>query len=152
MDNGGSMPVEPSRPPRGDETPLCTIVISNFRSTRRNDETPRYTYVQGAKDAQWLRIEPSRRRRGDETPTYVRASEMPISAEQRIRFGDWLVRRGLITRAQLYRALEIARSRACRIGDALVEMELINRLGIEEEASAHSAFAALQSGAPLTAP
>jgi hypothetical protein len=145
------MAVEPSGSPREDETPICTIIISDYKSTRRGDETPRYTYVQGA--AHWLKIEPSRRLRGDETPTYVQASEMPPpELDPKIRFGDWLVRRGLISRAQLYKALEVARTRSCRIGDALTELQLVDRLCVEEEALAHRAFTALQKGAPLTAP
>lgn len=57
-----------------------------------------------------------------------------------LRFGDWLVRRGLIDRGQLFAALNLSFMMGFRVGDALVEMRVLTRSLIEEEASAHRIF------------
>jgi hypothetical protein len=57
-----------------------------------------------------------------------------------LRFGDWLVRRGLIDRGQLFAALNLSFMMGFRVGDALVEMRVLTRSLIEEEARAHSTF------------
>lgn len=57
-----------------------------------------------------------------------------------ILFGDWLVRRGLISRAQLFEALNYSYLWGLRIGDALVELQVIDRDRVEEEAQVRSTF------------
>jgi hypothetical protein len=67
--------------------------------------------------------------RGDPTPT-----------EHWIRFGDWLVRRGLISRSDLFCALHRVDSGELRLGDALVAEQVIERAAVEQEAQAFSRF------------
>jgi len=122
----------------------------------RNDPTPVCSYVQAARVAggEVLRIEPEHPRPLDETPAYVFAgadlARRPTS--EALQFGDWLVRRGLITRVELFAALNRARALCCRIGDALVQMELLERACVEDEAAAFSTFAGFQGGEPLAGP
>jgi hypothetical protein len=51
-----------------------------------------------------------------------------------------LVRRGLINRSQLFEALNYSYLWGLRIGDALVELKVIDRDLIEEEAQVRSTF------------
>jgi hypothetical protein len=60
--------------------------------------------------------------------------------EPTMPFGDWLVRRGLIDRGQLFFALNLAFRVGFRVGDALVCMNALPRLQIEEEAQRHVTF------------
>jgi hypothetical protein len=60
--------------------------------------------------------------------------------EPKIPFGDWLVRRGLIDRGQLFAALNLAYQKRFRIGDALVEQGVLSRPEVEDEASRHTTF------------
>ena len=62
------------------------------------------------------------------------------AGEPTIPFGDWLVRRGLIDRGQLFTALSLAYRAGVRVGDALVCINALPRLQIEEEAQRHRAF------------
>ena len=62
----------------------------------------------------------------------------------RLRFGDWLVRRNLITREALFSALSFAFEQSKRVGDALVEMDILPRQAIEEEARRFHSFNAFQ--------
>lgn len=57
-----------------------------------------------------------------------------------ILFGDWLIRRGLIDREQLFAALSLAYVEDCRVGDALVELGVLPRQLVEEEAQAHRLY------------
>lgn len=59
-----------------------------------------------------------------------------------ILFGDWLIRRGLIDREQLFEALSLSYKEECRVGDALVELGMLPRQTIEEEAQAHRLYLA----------
>jgi len=74
-------------------------------------------------------------------PTPVRADPTISDTRDRwIRFGDWLVRRGLISRADLFAALRRGDCCHCRLGDALVEAGLLPRSLIEAEARSFDAF------------
>ena len=64
-----------------------------------------------------------------------------------IPFGDWLVRRGLIDRRQLFLALSLAHVRNYRIGDAIVALQLLERELIEQEAAVHDTFVAFTRAA-----
>ncbi len=75
---------------------------------------------------------------------------MPYDPDQElihIPFGDWLVRRGLIDRRQLFLALSLAHVRSYRIGDAIVALQLLERELIEQEAAAHDTFVAFTRAA-----
>ncbi len=88
-----------------------------------------------------LVIEASRPERSDQTPpSGVHRFQQGPPLERWIRFGDWLVRRGLISRADLYSALRRATTAQVRIGDALVEGALLPRAQVEHEASAFQSF------------
>jgi hypothetical protein len=93
-----------------------------------------------------LRIEPSRKQRPDVTPAYVFSpSELePRLREQQASFGDWLVRRGLVSRTQLFVALSRSRTSCCRVGDALVELKYLARKKVEAEARAFDRYLSLQ--------
>ena len=49
------------------------------------------------------------------------AYRLPQGAIEKL--GEWLVRRGLIARAELFTALDAAFRHGCRVGDALVWLE-----------------------------
>jgi hypothetical protein len=72
----------------------------------------------------------------EETRLYPVHSRRPIS-----RFGEWLVRRGLISRAELFSALSTAHRHRCRLGDALVWLEVLEREELETEAQRFGSFA-----------
>jgi hypothetical protein len=63
----------------------------------------------------------------------------------RIRLGDWLVRRGLISRADLYFALNASFEKQLRLGDALVNGGVLPRSVLEAEARRHQDFLARAS-------
>lgn len=68
---------------------------------------------------------------------------------QRVRLGEWLVRRALISRFSLYQALVVAFQENCRLGDALVQLGHLQRDGVEREARAmDDARAARRSEVP----
>lgn len=50
-----------------------------------------------------------------------------------IRLGEWLVNRSLINRSHLYQGLQLAYQQSCRLGDALVEMGVLQRQRMEQE-------------------
>jgi hypothetical protein len=120
----------------------------------RPDETPVFTYVCAA--APTLSIEPSTAARTDHTPRCAAPStdggDDQEDQDGPLRFGDWLVRRGLISRIHLFCALSRSRKERCRIGDALVALALLDRPRVEEEAAAFVAFSAFQTAPPLTGP
>jgi hypothetical protein len=60
--------------------------------------------------------------------------------EPTIPFGDWLVRRGLIDRGQLFTALNLSYKKGFRVGDALVVMDALPRIMVEQEAQQHQIF------------
>ncbi|MBW2536988.1 MAG: hypothetical protein JRI55_36215 [Deltaproteobacteria bacterium] len=60
-------------------------------------------------------------------------------------FGDWLVRRGLINRGQLFSALNLSFCNGFRVGDALVVMRALTRNEVEEEARRHRSFRSFTS-------
>lgn len=60
--------------------------------------------------------------------------------EPTIPFGDWLVRRGLIDRGQLFTALNLSYRQGFRVGDAIVAMRVLARNQVEEEARRHRTF------------
>lgn len=110
----------------------------------RVDETPRCSYVNAEKllDGSILRIQTPTPPHDDETPTCVVTAELmaPRALDDRLRFGDWLVRRGLIQRTDLFAALTCSRTNGFRLGDALVALALLERAQVEEEAQAFSTF------------
>ena len=65
-----------------------------------------------------------------------------LDESKSLRFGDWLVRRGLINRSMLFQALSEAYKNRCRVGTALVSLGYADREVIEEEARSHSTFRA----------
>lgn len=94
--------------------------------------------------------------RNDPTMTYLGAARREeeedratVEMSPPLRFGDWLVRRGLIDRHQLYVALNASYIDACRIGDALVSQKVLNRPQLEKEATAFQAFLLLAGGRPV---
>jgi hypothetical protein len=92
---------------------------------------------------------------GDETPSFVMVGllEHQLAAEDPFRFGEWLVRRELITRTDLFNGLELARRRGFRLGDALVDLGLLWRSTVEREALSFATFATwIRHGEPLRAP
>jgi hypothetical protein len=48
--------------------------------------------------------------------------------------GEWLVRRGLLSRSQLFEVLDVAYRHGCRLGDAVVWLGLVGRAELELEA------------------
>lgn len=66
----------------------------------------------------------------------------PDGVEPAIPFGDWLVRRGLINRGQLFNALNLSFRIGFRIGDALVALKVLSRNQVEDEAQRHHVFRA----------
>jgi hypothetical protein len=59
--------------------------------------------------------------------------------------GEWLVSRSLITRGDLFAALSRSFQRGCRLGDALVDLGLLERGSIELEVTRLCAPAASRS-------
>jgi len=51
-----------------------------------------------------------------------------------LRFGEWMVRQGLLTRAQLLRALATSHLHDWRVGDAVVVLGIAQREQVETEA------------------
>jgi hypothetical protein len=82
----------------------------------------------------------------NQAPTLIIDGDQPPSEragpplDRWIKFGDWLLRRGLISRADLYQALQRAAALRIRIGDALVAEQMMPRTQVEHEASAFAAF------------
>jgi hypothetical protein len=66
----------------------------------------------------------------------------PLHGEPIVRFGEWLVRRGLISRADLFVALHVADRHAWRLGDALVWLDTVDRQRVEREARRFDGFRA----------
>jgi hypothetical protein len=97
-------------------------------------------------------VEPRRLPRNDETPICTFIPHGAPEDQAQIRFGEWLLRRALITRAELFRALEQAKAHRCRVGDALVALGAMGRSQVEEEATAFATFAGFQGGSPLGLP
>jgi hypothetical protein len=60
--------------------------------------------------------------------------ERPTATEVLPRFGEWLVQRCVLTRAQLLRALATSTLHDWRIGDAVVLLRLASREQVESEA------------------
>jgi hypothetical protein len=58
---------------------------------------------------------------------------MTLEIGQPVRLGEWLVSRSLISRSDLFLALNFAQQRRCRLGDALVVMGLLERDRVEQE-------------------
>jgi hypothetical protein len=90
----------------------------------------------------------SRQVRADETPHFAYQPESllgegPAEGEW-MRFGDWLVRRGLISSGELFLALHDAFICSCRLGDVLVERGTLDRGSVEQEASSFHSFVAFQ--------
>ncbi|MCC6750483.1 MAG: hypothetical protein IT371_22655 [Deltaproteobacteria bacterium] len=82
----------------------------------------------------------SRERQHTPLRLYV-GTKNPDDAEA-LRFGDWLVRRELISRRELYRALQASYLSGRRVGDTLVELGVLGRDCVEQEARAFAAFTA----------
>jgi hypothetical protein len=77
---------------------------------------------------------------GKQTEATVRVSTASMVAHQlpdpAVRLGEWLVRRELINRRDLYVALDLSYQREMRLGDALVSLGVLQRLRVESEAQA----------------
>ena len=54
--------------------------------------------------------------------------------------GEWLVQRRLLNRAELFTALDVAFRYNCRLGDALVWLELFDRVYLEQEVRRYEAY------------
>jgi hypothetical protein len=70
--------------------------------------------------------------RGEEDIRFPQEKD-PNEPTAPLQLGDWLVRRRLITRRQLFFVLKRAYRRRFRIGDSVVAMGLLDRQAIEEE-------------------
>ena len=57
------------------------------------------------------------------------------------RLGEWLVRRGLISRVELFTALDVTHRHRCRLGDALVWLDILDRGLLEAEVRRFTCFA-----------
>lgn len=148
-------------PPRADETPVYIGAMHGFSI---NPERPSWIRVapleplgqhlalglEPSSDGPPLRIESGAPSRRDETPRFSysshRARRRPRSP---LRFGEWLVRRELISPRELFRTLCLAQIEGLRIGDAIVEQRLMERGQVELEALQHHTFLALTGGEPL---
>ncbi len=137
-------------PPRADETPVYIGAMQGFSIA---SERPSWIRVDpSARPSQppLLRVETTSQPRMDETPSFTYSSyRTNPRTESPLRFGEWLVRRELISPWGLFRALSHARSAGLRIGDAIVEQRLLERDQIELEALQHHTFIALYGGEPL---
>ena len=60
------------------------------------------------------------------------------------RLGEWLVRRGLLGRVELFLALDASYRHGCRIGDAVVWLDYLTRTRVEREAASFERFAGRQ--------
>jgi len=60
-----------------------------------------------------------------------------VNASRGPFFGEWLVKRSLINRAELFAALNESFIGRCRIGDAVVRLGLLRRTAVEREAYWH---------------
>ena len=130
--------------------------------TRCRNRTPLCTYISAPGPGRGavighgavFRIEPEYPRDHDDTPAYVFSADeiRPRADEEQLLFGDWLVRRGLISRFSLYAALAEATAADCRVGDALVTLRMLRRRQVEEEARAFNVFLSFRGGQPLQAP
>jgi len=65
----------------------------------------------------------------------------PLDDKPIDRLGEWLVRRGLISRAELFTALDASFRHNCRLGDALVWLDVLDRGRVELEAGRFARFA-----------
>lgn len=69
------------------------------------------------------------------TPDALPTRCYPLRRRFTGRLGEWLVHRGLISRADLFTALNTSFRHSCRIGDALVWLQAIDRGRLETEVS-----------------
>jgi hypothetical protein len=69
-------------------------------------------------------------------------TSLGLDEPESLKFGDWLVRRGLIDRSMLFHALSESYKKRCRVGAAIVSLGYVDRDVIEEEARSHSTFRA----------
>ncbi len=67
----------------------------------------------------------------------VPAALRPVRTD-RPSLGEWLVRKGLLTREQLYRALEFCHRHDWRVGDAVVVLGFMARATVEAEVKIHA--------------
>jgi hypothetical protein len=65
----------------------------------------------------------------------MREETVNLKTKPVTRLGEWLVHRGLIRREELFSALNTAYRHNCRIGDAVVWMDLLDRSTVELEAN-----------------
>ncbi len=65
------------------------------------------------------------------------AAGLPYEPDDRIRFGEYLVRKGAITREQLLRALVDREICGGRLGDAIVRLGFCTRWLVEQFAKKH---------------
>jgi hypothetical protein len=105
--------------------------------------------VRGKKKKTGHLLDPRRSAREEIAPAFFEAKTAcyPFRKGAITRLGEWLVRRGLITRAELFAALDAAFRYNCRLGDTLVWMELLPRQRVEEEMGRFSVY----RGAPRSA-
>jgi hypothetical protein len=68
----------------------------------------------------------------------TRAYPLPGGAIEHL--GEWLVRRGVLTRPDLFRALDATYRHDCCLGDALVWLGLMQRPLLEHEANRFHRF------------
>lgn len=79
----------------------------------------------------------------------MREETVNLKTKPVARLGEWLVSRGLLHRTELFMALNTAYRHNCRIGDALVWMDLLDRPTLEREAiSYHRQAVSLYHHAP----
>ncbi len=84
----------------------------------------------------------------EEPPRFAAATtEYPLPGGQIVRLGEWLVRRGVIDRRELFTALDASFRHRCRLGDALVWLELVERRRLELEVHRFERYRARPGGA-----
>ena len=88
----------------------------------------------------------------EEVPTLKGLPSWEEQAPLEDRLGEWLVNRGLLRRSQLFEALNVVFREHCRLGDALVQLGLINRQTLEREVSWFGASLHRRAGTPPPPP
>jgi hypothetical protein len=88
----------------------------------------------------------------EEVPTLEGLPALLEPAPLEDRLGEWLVNRGLLRRSQLFDALNVVFRDHCRLGDALVQLGLIDRQSLEREVGWFGASLHRRAGAPPPPP
>jgi hypothetical protein len=69
-------------------------------------------------------------------PGRVVITEKESRDPRMLRLGEWLVQKSLISRSDLFDALNLCYTKQCRLGDAIVQLGRLPRACVEREAQA----------------